>query len=73
MTRRARQLRASPLPTSTAASHDWTRVTGAVLIILLTWATYLPALDAGYIWDDEHHVGLVVPYMSLKGLRWLWT
>lgn len=45
----------------------------AALLIALTVAAYLPALRAGFIWDDDFHVTANEPLKSVSGLWTIWT
>ena len=45
---------------------------GAALIILLTATAYIPALHAGFIWDDDAYVTANQTLRSAKGLRQIW-
>src|SRR5262249_15233803 len=42
------------------------------LILLLTFAAYLPALRADFIWDDDKYVSDNVNIRSVEGLRDSW-
>src|ERR1043166_4377787 len=44
----------------------------ALLILLLTSVAYLPALRAGFIWDDEAYVTENRQLRSLDGLGKIW-
>ena len=54
--------------TSSAAQ----RTSGAVLILLLTLAAYLPALKGGFVWDDDRYVSQNPTLGDLDGLRRIW-
>src|SRR5262245_4760143 len=41
-------------------------------IIAVTLLAYIPALRAGFIWDDDEHVTANVTLRSLDGLRRIW-
>ena len=45
---------------------------GAALIILLTVAAYIPAMHAGFIWDDDFYVTANPTLRSLGGLAAIW-
>lgn len=45
---------------------------GAALV-LITLAAYVPAMRAGWIWDDDYHVTKNISLRSLGGLVDLWT
>ena len=44
----------------------------ALALALLVVATYLPALRAGFIWDDDAYVTANTTLRSLDGLRRIW-
>jgi tetratricopeptide (TPR) repeat protein len=46
---------------------------GAALIVLLTVLAYLPALDGGFIWDDDFYVTANQALRSVEGLGKIWT
>src|SRR6266404_1284224 len=45
----------------------------AALIVLLTVAAYLPALKAGFIWDDDSHLTQNPCIIGPLGLKEIWT
>ncbi|MGC8642310.1 MAG: tetratricopeptide repeat protein [Isosphaeraceae bacterium] len=45
---------------------------GALLVIICTFAAYLPALRNGFVWDDDAHVTHNPMLRSLDGLRRSW-
>ena len=45
---------------------------GAGLLIALTLAAYAPALEAGFVWDDDDYVTANQTLRSLDGLRRIW-
>src|SRR5258706_8200092 len=49
-----------------------TPVAGAALITLLTVVAYLPALHAGFIWDDDSYVTENPTLRSVDGLAAIW-
>ncbi len=49
--------------------HGW--LAAAILVALVALA-YLPATEAGFIWDDDFNVSDNLPLRSLAGLRALW-
>lgn len=57
---------------STGSNARWTAL-GAVLLVLGTVVAYLPALDAGYIWDDDQYVTENPTLRSTDGLVDIWT
>jgi len=45
---------------------------GAVLLVLIVAIAYIPALDAGFVWDDDSYI-LNNPHLrSVEGLRAIW-
>jgi tetratricopeptide (TPR) repeat protein len=48
-------------------------VSGAALIILLTVMTYIPAMRAGFIWDDDDHLTANAAVAAPNGLRMIWS
>ncbi len=46
---------------------------GAALITLLTVTAYLPALRAGFVWDDDFYVTENSTLRSVEGLQKIWT
>lgn len=44
----------------------------AVALFLLTLAAYLPALQAGYVWDDDDYLTANPTLQDLSGLRRIW-
>src|SRR4051794_5687334 len=50
--------------------RDW--YAGAMLIAV-TFVAYLPALSAGFIWDDSNHVLHTGEQTSSRGLADLWN
>lgn len=45
---------------------------GVGLIVLMTCVAYVPAVRAGYIWDDDYYVTQNVHLRSLEGLGRIW-
>ena len=45
---------------------------GTLVIVALTVVAYLPALGAGFIWDDDAHVTNNMVLRSLGGLQRIW-
>ncbi len=45
----------------------------AVLLVVLTMVAYLPALRAGFIWDDDQHLTANRCIVGPLGLREIWT
>lgn len=50
----------------------FTQVAAGVLLVALIVATYLPALHAGFVWDDAEYVTDNATLQSLDGLRRIW-
>ena len=48
-------------------------VLGAVLLVVLTTLVYIPALRAGFIWDDDDHLTNNPAMLSVGGLRQIWS
>lgn len=42
------------------------------LLVILVGVAYLPALGAGFVWDDDYHVFANPTLTSLQGLRSIW-
>src|SRR5712664_3460940 len=61
-----------PHPRPTLAFWKPALLQGAI-IVLLTLVAYLPALRAGYIWDDDEFVTDNLTLRSLAGLRRIWA
>src|SRR5262249_60187123 len=54
-------------PSARAAS-----VLGPLLLAALTLAAYLPALENGFVWDDDQYVTANETLRSLGGLSRIW-
>ncbi len=52
--------------------HRRQAVLWGALLVLLTIAAYLPALRAGFVWDDDMHVTGNATLRTLDGLRRIW-
>jgi len=52
------------------ASRVW--LCGALLLVVVTLVAYRPALEGGYIWDDDRYVTENVELRSPKGLERIW-
>jgi tetratricopeptide (TPR) repeat protein len=48
-------------------------IAGAAFIVVATFLAYLPAIRAGFIWDDDAHVTENVTLRSAEGLKLIWT
>ncbi len=44
----------------------------AALLVVATLITYVPAIDAGYVWDDDAHITANAALKSVDGLRRIW-
>jgi predicted negative regulator of RcsB-dependent stress response len=55
------------------SAKDRARALAALAVALATLAAYGPALDAGYIWDDDQYVTGNATLLSVSGLRRIWT
>ena len=43
-------------------------------LIVTVFAAYLPALNGGFVWDDDSWTTGLQPFLtSFRGLRWMWT
>lgn len=47
-------------------------ISGAAAIIFLTLAVYIPAMQGGFIWDDDYYVTQNLTLRSLNGLKQIW-
>lgn len=47
-------------------------MSGSLLILALTFLAYVPALSAGFVWDDPQHFGLGRMQPTWEGLKDLW-
>jgi tetratricopeptide (TPR) repeat protein len=58
-----------------ALAHAWSRgaTLPACVLLALTLAAYLPALDAGFVFDDGVYVTQDARMASADGLRRIWT
>ena len=56
---------ASPLRWRSDGLRPWL---GALALIALVATAYIPALDGGFVWDDDYHVIDMEPLRSLHGL-----
>ena len=53
-------------------SSDKTVIIWAGLIFLVTLLAYIPAMRAGYIWDDDHYITENSTLRTADGLRRIW-
>jgi|SRR5881227_855667 len=59
-------------PTAAPTGDRVRVVAAAMLLVALTLAAYAPALQAGFIWDDDSYVTANPTLQSLDGLRRIW-
>ena len=52
-------------------SRPWIRV-GAIAIVIATIITYIPALNSGFIWDDDDYVTNNALLLDMDGLKHIW-
>jgi tetratricopeptide (TPR) repeat protein len=45
----------------------------AILLVILTFVVYLPALRCGFIWDDDDHLTANPAMTAPHGLRMIWS
>jgi Flp pilus assembly protein TadD len=64
--------RRPPATVSTVPTFRWQLWARAALILALAVAAYLPALQAGFIWDDDDHVTQNQVLEDGSGLRKIW-
>lgn len=55
-----------------AATPRWLPWLGALALIVCTLVAYRPALDAGWVWDDDDYVTDNATLRSADGLRRIW-
>src|SRR5437868_2183292 len=64
-------------PTAQQRSHNqrdwWTRAGEFILIFLAVVISYLPAIHAGFVWDDEQLVTANPLLKNLSGLGEIWV
>lgn len=53
------------------ASGNWPEL--AILLVILTFITYAPALRGGFIWDDDDHFTRNPAMTSIHGLVQIWS
>ena len=61
------------LSTAPARSPATRRLLGALVLVFAVAASYQPALNAGFIWDDEDNVTANATLRDFDGLRRIWT
>lgn len=52
--------------------QSWTALAFPIGLMFLTFAAYLPAVNSGFIWDDDAYVTSNKTLESLDGLRRIW-
>jgi Tfp pilus assembly protein PilF len=60
-------------PTTRDTPPRWRAAAIGVGLLALAFACYLPALRAGFIWDDDHYVTQNPTLTSADGLVTMWT
>lgn len=63
---------AAPASEPSAGPTGFSPAVLASALVLATLAAYLPALGAGYIWDDDYYVTNDANLRTLQGLRDIW-
>ena len=58
--------------TPPAQPSRWQSALPGILIALLVFAVYFPALRGGFLWDDDSNVVKSAPLRSLAGLAQIW-
>jgi protein O-mannosyl-transferase len=58
-------------PDDPASNKDWYLWAG--VLALLVFVVFFPAITGQYIWDDDHHAGLIQYFTSLDGLAKIWN
>jgi protein O-mannosyl-transferase len=61
----------APLPSLLPAAHPW--LTGALILLAITFLAYIPAILGGFIWDDDAYVQHNAALRSLIGLWNIWA
>src|ERR1700722_15001025 len=59
------------LPDDAAGGQDW--LLWAFVLSLLVFVVFFPAASGTYLWDDDHHPGLIPNFSTLDGLAKIWT
>src|SRR5271169_5076858 len=74
MTARERPRRGRPKPSEhrPATVSRWPRWAPATVLIVLTFVAYLPAIQGGFIWDDNDYVTGNAVLRTTDGLRRIW-
>jgi len=62
----------SSIPPSDPGASRRRLLPGLLIIVLLTLVAYLPAINGGYIWDDDDYVTGNANLHDLDGLREIW-
>lgn len=58
------------LPDEPASGKDWYLWAGVLALLVLV--AFLPAATGQFIWDDDHHVGVIDTLDSVQGLAKIW-
>ena len=58
------------LPDEPSSGKDWYLWAGVLAI--LVFVAFLPAATGQFIWDDDHHVGVISALESVHGLAKIW-
>jgi len=56
-----------------ALSLGWRGIGFGAAVVIAVIVAYLPAIDAGFIWDDDDYVTENVTLRSVDGLRRIWA
>ena len=67
---RSRRAEPAPPPLPAARASGWA---GALALLALVLVAYAPALDAGFVWDDDDYVTANTTLRSVDGLARIWA
>src|SRR5580704_16518918 len=59
------------LPDDASSRQDWLLWAG--VLCLLVFVVFFPAVSGTYLWDDDHHPGIIPNFSTLSGLGEIWT
>ncbi|HUB27925.1 MAG TPA: hypothetical protein VL992_21045 [Tepidisphaeraceae bacterium] len=59
------------LPDDSASGQDWLLWAG--VLVLLVFLVFFPAVTGTFLWDDDHHPGVISAYPTASGLAQIWT
>jgi len=59
-------------PSVAKLSIRWQVMAGAILIVLTTCLAYIPAMNAGFVWDDDDYVTKNQLLIAPDGLKRIW-